>query len=1123
MERKSFLAFSLYSWNWTMQDVLDFLVTEERNLSSTNTDAYGQARESILHTMRGLLIGPMEANEVLRRLSPDAEPIDFYLTGILWPGNITIGAAEDENTDKADDDDTDLSDDSGAPLFSILKPSSIGLTCTINGEDTQFDVIARGARYVPKQHVDSSSDAAPEKGETIPEEAGTYTLLDWERKPFEYHLHVAGTESRKQWKTHSFMTSGGNEITDDNVAIHIRRRVRNGTLIVTASLLNTMEHEEGHALGHLCLYQAELEVRTSDEKGAGNLLSRPSSIGVPDDDVLVGDLLYRNFHEFAAGHGVATMWPEPVNDPVSYVRTEWLPYQSVYSVSRTGSETFSALVKQKDTSLAAAFLAKISNRVDIVKGLGELCKAYEIWINQQAWRIDSLHEDIRQTAETNLAVCRVTLDRIREGINLINRDDLVFKAFCLANEAMDAQATGRQRGDSAKPLVWYPFQMAFILLTIPSIANPLNPARSTMDLLWFPTGGGKTEAYLGLTAFTIFYKRLNRKAGGLHVDVLMRYTLRLLTVQQFQRAAALICAADQIRLSRRSELGDEPISIGVYVGEAATPNKLVEGRVNAIQVLEEEQRGKEPSCTPRLLLNCPLCGADLSHFCYKVNLAVPTLEIICPESSCPSKGRPLPVYTVDEDIYRNKPSLIIGTVDKFAQLPRNENQGLLFGRSGGIPPELIIQDELHLISGPLGTMAGLYEVCIDLMCSQGAHTPKIIGSTATIGRAHQQVKALFDREVLQFPPSALDADNSFFAVTDRNAPDRRYLGISSAGRSPKFTLQAVTAAALAASQRLINQRFDNKAIDPYWTLLLYFNSLRELGGAKIMMQDDVQRSNAFYSARLCIDERRIEGESAELTSRIPSTRIPKILRYLEFPLDGDPFEGMPVDIILASNMISVGMDIPRLGFMIVNGQPKSTSEYIQATSRVGRGIPGLIFTIFNAARPRDISHFEHFVHYHETLYRRVEVTSVTPWSSRSRDRALHAIFVAAVRHLIPGMSGRFGAAEFNPDDPLVAEIQKWIMKRAESAGTAHVSREDIRDELNRIVARWAAKARMYRGNGKFEYWATSRPYDNRPVNPHLMRGAEDPVIDRGVWATQNSMRDVEPSAYYVVLPENVED
>ncbi len=1093
------------------------------------------ARKDLLQTIRKLLLGPVKEDEVLEKLSQGVEPVDFYLTGILWPRNIAIGAEEDEKTEGADSGEADSSDDMGAPLFSILKPSSIGLTCTIEGENTHFDVIVRGARYKPKRHTDlveqamaespsesQSNDFTTETGGEEPplgstENGETSIFTDWERVPFSYRLTVKADESRQQWKTHNFITDDGNSVTDSDIAVHVRRRVRNGTLIVTATLLNATDRPDWQTLGPLCIYQSELELVSMNEDGNGRIIARPPDAAFPDDDTAVGNLLYRKFHEYAVGHGVAASWQEPVNNRVTVVKTEWIPNQPVYSVSRTGHEMLSPFVNRAPSPLAATFLSRESGRKEITSSLRELCEIYENWIDNKGQSIDTLPAIFRSTGLNNLDICRDTLSRIREGIDLIATDDLVFRAFCLANEAMNAQSTGRQRGDNAKPLVWFPFQLAFILLSLPSLVDPKNPARSIMDLLWFPTGGGKTEAYLGLTAFTIFYRRLKGFTQGSHVDVIMRYTLRLLTVQQFQRAAALICAADLIRQKKEDELGSEPISIGLYVGESATPNKLVGGRVSAKEKIDEERAGKEPSSTPRLLLNCPLCGADLNPFCYEVDVAIPELEITCPEVTCPSEQKPLPVYTVDEDIYRKKPSLLIGTVDKFAQLPRKEEQGQLLGRPGGTTPELIIQDELHLISGPLGTVTGLYEVCIDLLCSYGAERPKIVGSTATIGRARQQVRALFDRDVLQFPPPGLDAEDSFFAVTDYKAPNRLYAGISSAGRSPKFTLQALTAAALVASQFLREQNYDERAIDPYWTQLLYFNSLRELGGAKIMMQDDVPRSNKFYSARLETETRDIQGEPAELTSRIPSIKIPKILKELELPLYGDPFKGEPIDIIVASNMVSVGMDIPRLGMMIIQGQPKSTSEYIQATSRVGRGIPGLVLTAYNATRPRDMSHFEHFTHYHQTLYRRVEVTSVTPWSSRARDKALHAIFVSAVRHLVPGMAGRFGAAEFNPDDPLVPEIRDWIINRAVNSGSDFVSREDIKNELDAIIARWAQRARLYMGNKKFEYWATTRPLDHRPVNPHLMRGAEDPIVDSAVWATPNSMREVEPSAFYTEL------
>src|SRR5690606_32244183 len=190
--------------------------------------------------------------------------------------------------------------------------------------------------------------------------------------------------------------------------------------------------------------------------------------------------------------------------------------------------------------------------------------------------------------------------------------------------------------------------------------------------------------------------------------------------------------------------------------------------------------------------------------------------------------------------------LLIGTIDKFAQIVRRKEVNALFGLNGGTPPDLVLQDELHLISGPLGTIAGLYEVAIDRMFGSGGAHPKIIGSTATIRRASEQVSALFNRKTAQFPPPCLDATDSAFAIVDQNAPGRLYAGITTAGRSAKFTLQPVAASLL---QSAFGGTADDKSRDPYWTLVSYFNSLRELGGALVLMQDDVNDSLALLAER----------------------------------------------------------------------------------------------------------------------------------------------------------------------------------------------------------------------------------------------------------------------------------
>jgi hypothetical protein len=634
-----------------------------------------------------------------------------------------------------------------------------------------------------------------------------------------------------------------------------------------------------------------------------------------------------------------------------------------------------------------------------------------------------------------------------------------------------------------------------------------------MDLLWFPTGGGKTEAYLALTAFGVFHRRLTHEArrseGG--TDVLMRYTLRLLTIQQFQRAAALITACELLR-RKNPGLGTSPISLGLYVGVDSTPNRLQEAAV----ALQDEASGGKPSSTPRQLLECPACGVGLPSTSYQLDTAAQSMHVTCTNSSCPTDKAPMAILTVDDAIYAHPPSLLIATADKFAQLPRNGSIRRLFGRPGN-RLSLIIQDELHLISGPLGSMAGLYEATMDLLCTDGTVRPKVIGSTATIGHAQRQVRALFDRDVLQFPPPGFEASDSFFAVRDECGHDRIYRGVASAGRSPKFALQAVLAALMQAVHCMREQKLaPDEALNPYWTCVAYFNSLRELGGAHVLMLDDVRRQIAMLASRSGVTARSLEEPPLELSSRVPSREIPEVLQGLGRPLGpADPYEPNPPDSVLASNMISVGVDVPRLGLMVVAGQPKATAEYIQATSRVGRGHPGLVVTLYNFGRPRDLSHFEHFHGYHGALYRNVEATSVTPWAPRARDKALHAVFAGAVRHLVSGLADDDAAINFVAGDASVQSIVAYLVRRARSA-TAAATDADVQAEIDEIAVEWERKASNARAAGtKFRYWERPAPYGK--TVPRLLYSAEEmKAPGSGAWPAPNSLREVEPSTVFVL-------
>ncbi len=525
----------------------------------------------------------------------------------------------------------------------------------------------------------------------------------------------------------------------------------------------------------------------------------------------------------------------------------------------------------------------------------------------------------------------------------------------------------------------------------------------------------------------------------------MRYTLRLLTIQQFQRASALVCACEVIRRTDESKWGNEPFRAGLWVGQKTTPN-TTEAAAEAIQ---QEHGGKykgRGSGSPAQLTNCPWCGSKINpgrdikveRFakgrCRTISFCGDVLGR-CPFSAKNSPLEGIPVLVVDEEIYRRLPSLLIATVDKFAQMPWNGTVQMLFGQVDGYctrhgfrspeiedsdthpkkdrfpsaktiphallrPPDLIIQDELHLISGPLGTLVGLYETAVDKLCSWTVDgktvRPKLIASTATIRKAGDQVHATFLRKVSVFPPNGLEVGDNFFALQrapSEQYPGRRYLGICAPGRRLKVALIRVYVALLSAAQALYEKKAYGLEVDAWMTLLGYFNSMRELGGMRRLVDDDVRTRLGKMDQRGLV--RRTLYSIDELTSRKDSTDIPDVLDHLEVAFDPQSearrkelqrkghikeLPKRPLDVLLATNMVSVGVDVQRLGLMVVGGQPKTTAEYIQATSRVGRKHPGLVFTVYNWTRPRDLSHYERFEHYHATFYNHVEALSVTPFA-----------------------------------------------------------------------------------------------------------------------------------------------
>ena len=1050
---------------------------------STPTDP-SEVRCRIVDRLCADLVGPLMApDEVLT-----SRPSDVYLSGILWPPRIGVAPEDNDRLGTASDgsDSTsEDSEDSAVSASSVQKPSVAGISfCVASAGDPKISVEVRFGRYTLENSEDHEKSTVWRRREV--------EVIIMELDPHRERGRIDLEEINRD--------AAGAEL-------HIRTVRTNDNDLITVSLINNSKVPDGTTRKDreaYIFFQTEIIIKPGLST---RLVPKPphrSPIDTEDDlhsDEKSSALLFRNAHEFAVGHVCSAEWARPRDTgseraETDLVATSWVPSKLVPDVSPSGHCKFRELGSSEDgiDVLDAKFLSEASPEL-LHKALTRLGDAYETWLQTQEKRVSNLPSRHRETALSNLHNCRQVLDRMRASTNDICNDIHLRHAFQLANLAMLIQHgwdTDKAEGESLR---WRPFQLAFIILSSPSAARRSHGDRAIMDLLWFPTGGGKTEAYLGLIALTAFYRRLSeREEDHSGVAAMMRYTLRLLTTQQFARSAAMILACETIRRGKASIpskpaiQGEEPFSIGLWVGVEASPNR----RTHAFASLG----GAHELSSPKQLATCPCCRKRLSW--PRISVSTP-VQPFCETEGCVLAG-PLPVWTVDEDVYEQRPTLLVGTIDKFAQIVRKPETSNLFGISSGNPPDLILQDELHLISGPLGTVAGLYESAIDLMFSSCGYKPKIVGSTATIKRASEQVLDLFDRTACQFPPPAIDEGDSGFAVTDSESVGRRYLGITTAGRSAKFTLQAVAASLLQSAHAAFTS---DEERNPYQTLVGYFNSLKELGGALVLMQDDVADTISLI-AQAREEGPRNAGIVEELTSRRTQDEILKMLGTLAIPA------GQPgcVDTVLATNMVSVGVDIPRLGLMVVNGQPKTTAEYIQSTSRVGRGrVSGLVVTVLNNAKARDRSHFEAFRGWHGSLYRDVEATSVTPFAPRARDRALHAALVAAVRHLVPGMLESPAGSEDHEE-----EIMGLINNLVARAQRIDPEESEVRDELVMRYSQWEAMAPNH-------YWNDFRPRNS--LLQSAERHARDIALGRipGIaWPTPNSMRNVEAGTPFRLAP-----
>ncbi|MEU5437709.1 helicase-related protein [Streptomyces sp. NPDC020719] len=993
-------------------------------------DQHYAFRDELVVRLQEDLVGPADPSSTEQIHD---QPITKYAAGILFPQD----AASVEESSPLDEDveggrpALDAVPDPAVAMANVRYPSSMGMTFSVDvGISSMIQLAVTVARYAPESTSDGATRRTRSGGREV-----------WRRVPVPIKpqsIDVTQPRLRDQ-----LSLAEGLELF-----LRIRPRDARGIVSVTAILINK-NAARGGSRDEASFFQPGIKVTGMD--GVAPFVERPAP-GTSDGDQELASyrLLYRHRPSFATGHGCAVEWEDNTGCPGSHGQVR------AHSIETTFTPAYELWLSDSNPEIDTTHLGMLHLATapadQAITSLRALVEGYSGWIAVQRKAATNLAtEQLRITADEHLGLCDESCARMARGIDAL-RDPIVMEAFQLANRAMAMQRARtewlkvprdeRPAEPDERVGVWRPFQIAFMLVALNGIADKSSPDRDLADVLWFPTGGGKTEAYLGLIAFTVFLRRLRSRhdAGG-GVTVLMRYTLRLLTSQQFERATLLICCMEYLRRQDEARRGRTEISIGMWVGKASTPNKLEDAR-KALR--KHAKRDEVTEKDPMQIRSCPWCGIVLDHRNYKPGTG--RLTIACGAPACSFRDG-LPVHVVDETIYAERPTLIIATADKFASIPWVPSVAELFNLGHPEPaPELVIQDELHLISGPLGTLAGLYESAVDL----AADRPKIVASTATIRRAGSQGRALFDREVKQFPPPGLDARDSYFAVETPpvDKASRTYVGLMAPATSQTSLLVRAYAALLHHAKAIEGIE---AVRDAYWTLLGYFNSLRLLAGARLQVHDDVEDRLRLLARTLGPEERRGLVD-IELTSREPSGAIPRHLQNMAVALPAES-----IDVILATNMVSVGVDVDRLGLMVVMGQPQSTSEYIQATSRVGRKWPGLVVTLFNAARSRDRSHYENFTTYHSALYRQVEATSVTPFSVRARDRGLHAVVIGLARLLIPAARSNEAAVRISSfESQLRAECEQVLSRVRSIAGEREY--EAARRQIDQIITDWIGRA-----------------------------------------------------------------
>ncbi|MFC2993410.1 helicase-related protein [Halomonas tibetensis] len=1055
--------------------------------------SYAAERKRLINWLKKQLIGPARPGE-LQGISP----LRRYPVGVLYPivesGEGLDPASEDDDFSEEDytgavEMDSDKTA-SGIVRRRYIPPSSVGYSFYVDGNSWSVQVIFSAAIY---------SEIREDNGQF----SGRYkrTVLGGDE-----HALLINSPGRH------FVFPDQNEGEEiKRAGLDVQARQHGSGTIVTVSIFNNQEMAADLDFRKWSVEQLkrslfEVELACFIESGAVGRYPKVE-FNLLDAEEQELELQYKSRTIYAIGHGCAVEWREDEKG-VREIRSEFMPVVEVPQVT--------ADVAGGDEVLNLAYLAGSENNSgEVCASLRRFVMRYENWIKGQDEDLNNLQADERKAGERIVERMKIAFERMEHGISLIERDAKVASAFALANQAMlnQMQQSTRNKGQSAdaREYNWRPFQLAFILTALKSSIDQDDDFRDTVDLIWFPTGGGKTEAYLGLIAIVMLWRRFKFPHSGGGTTSFMRYTLRLLTTQQYLRASRIVCALELIRRSSNGELGNEPFSIGLWVGAASSPNTFDKAK----ELVESAAHGSQKAVSALVIDRCPWCEHEF-HAPTNYQVGSTKFHFVCTSSNCAfgTEGKGvLPCNVVDEALYKEPPTLLIATIDKFARLAWDERAGCFFGVGSNRPPELVVQDELHLVAGALGSVAGVYEAGLETVLVQRGIHPKYIASTATIRMAENQVRKLYGKDVSVFPPQGIDCDDSFFSKTVPISirAGRLYVGYFAPMLSRDKNLAPLAAGLLVAPEELFAEGAQEQEglLEAWWSQVIYHGSLKGVGNSHNAFNMGVRewydrlkqesKQEAKESGEPAPELNRDQPCVVQLTSVSSAEENARTFARLERPRT----DLECIDVVLATNMVSVGLDVGRLALMVINGQPLTTAEYIQASSRVGRSeVPGIVFANYYRDQARSLSHYENFRPYHESFYRFVEPTSITPFTHQARMRALHAGLVIAVRHVVQPLRANDAAGKFDPDDTVVARVIEAYTRRCIQADPER--KEEIRAHIRSLASEWSNHAKSCaQQRRQLSYQAHA---DDRSVE-RLLFNHDDKI--RGVWPTLQSMRNVE--------------